>query len=727
MHRIKQGNLKIERGIFDLINNEILPKTEISQNEFWKSFENIIETLTPINKELLKTRDDLQKKIDNWYKTNKYDSTNLDKYKNFLKEIGYLVEQKEDFKIDTKNIDDEITLQAGPQLVVPVKNARFALNAANARWGSLYDALYGTDVISKEGDLAITKEYNKKRGEAVVTYAKEFLDESLALQKGSYKDVIEFKIVNNELIITLENDETTTLKDKEKFLGFIGEIENPQTLIFKNNNLHIQIQIDKNSFIGSLDKAFIKDVILEAAVTTIMDCEDSVAAVDAIDKAEVYKNWFGLMKGDLEDSFSKNGKTITRTLNEDITYKTIDGNSKTLHGRSLLFVRNVGHLMTNPAILDENDEEIFEGIMDCMITVLCSIVDIKGANSKSNSRQKSVYIVKPKMHGPKEVEFTVKTFEMVEDALKLPRNTIKIGIMDEERRTTLNLKECIRAAKSRVVFINTGFLDRTGDEIHTSMFAGAFVQKSKMKEQVWIKAYENSNVDIGLECGLQGFAQIGKGMWAMPDEMAKMMVEKINHPKSGANTAWVPSPTAAVLHSIHYHKVDVFEVQNNLKGNKRASLDELLTLPLMKDITILSKEEIKKELDNNAQTILGYVVRWIDSGIGCSKVLDINNVALMEDRATLRISSQHLANWIEHKVCTKDDVMDSLKAMAKVVDVQNTSDLSYINMAPSFDGYAFSAASDLIFKGISQPSGYTEPLLHKYRRELKNRRILMTN
>lgn len=719
MQRIKSGNLKIERGIFDLINNEILPKTEISQNEFWKSFENIIETLTPINKELLKTREDLQKKIDNWYKTNKYDSTNLDKYKNFLKEIGYLVEQKEDFKIDTKNIDDEITLQAGSQLVVPVKNARFALNAANARWGSLYDALYGTDVISKEGDLAITKEYNKKRGEAVVTYAKEFLDESLALQKGSYKDVIEFKIVNNELIITLENGETTTLKDKEKFLGFIGEIGNPQTLIFKNNNLHIQIQIDKNSFIGSLDKAFIKDVILEAAVTTIMDCEDSVAAVDAIDKAEVYKNWFGLMKGDLEDSFSKNGKTITRTLNEDITYKTIDGNSKTLHGRSLLFVRNVGHLMTNSAILDENDEEIFEGIMDCMITVLCSIVDIKGANSKSNSRQKSVYIVKPKMHGPKEVEFTVKTFEMVEDALKLPRNTIKIGIMDEERRTTLNLKECIRAAKSRVVFINTGFLDRTGDEIHTSMFAGAFVQKSKMKEQVWIKAYENSNVDIGLECGLQGFAQIGKGMWAMPDEMAKMMVEKINHPKSGANTAWVPSPTAAVLHSIHYHKVDVFEVQNNLKGNKRASLDELLTLPLMKNISILSKEEIKKELDNNAQTILGYVVRWIDSGIGCSKVLDINNVALMEDRATLRISSQHLANWIEHKVCTKDDVMESLKSMAKVVDVQNASDLSYINMAPSFDGYAFSAASDLIFKGISQPSGYTEPLLHKYRRELK--------
>lgn len=727
MHRIKQGNLKVEKIVFDLINNEILPKTEISQNEFWKSFENIIETLTPINKELLKTRDDLQKKIDNWYKTNKYDSTNLDKYKNFLKEIGYLVEQKEDFKIDTKNIDDEITLQAGPQLVVPVKNARFALNAANARWGSLYDALYGTDVISKEGDLAITKEYNKKRGEAVVTYAKEFLDESITLQKGSYKDVIEFKIVNNELIITLENGETTTLKDKEKFLGFIGEIGNPQTLIFKNNNLHIQIQIDKNSFIGCLDKAFIKDVILEAAVTTIMDCEDSVAAVDAIDKAEVYKNWFGLMKGDLEDSFSKNGKTITRTLNEDITYKTIDGNSKTLHGRSLLFVRNVGHLMTNPAILDENDEEVFEGIMDCMITVLCSIVDIKGANSKSNSRQKSVYIVKPKMHGPKEVEFTVKTFEMVEDALKLPRNTIKIGIMDEERRTTLNLKECIRAAKSRVVFINTGFLDRTGDEIHTSMFAGAFVQKSKMKEQVWIKAYENSNVDIGLECGLQGFAQIGKGMWAMPDEMAKMMVEKINHPKSGANTAWVPSPTAAVLHSIHYHKVDVFEVQNNLKGNKRVSLDELLTLPLMKDISILSKEEIKKELDNNAQTILGYVVRWIDSGIGCSKVLDINNVALMEDRATLRISSQHLANWIEHKVCTKDDVMDSLKAMAKVVDVQNTSDLSYINMAPSFDGYAFKAACDLIFEGISQPSGYTEPLLHKYRRELKNRRILMTN
>lgn len=719
MDRVIKGNLKVDRQLFSLINDEILPQTNILEEEFWTSFENIIKTLTPINKELLKLRDDFQNKLDNWYKTNKYDSSDLTEYKIFLKQIGYLVEEKKNFKINTQNVDEEISLQAGAQLVVPVKNARFALNAANARWGSLYDALYGTDVISQEGELAITKEYNKKRGEAVVNFAKEFLDVAISLEKGSFKDVKEFKIINNQFQVLLENGEITTLKNKEKFLGYIGKIDNLETLIFKNNNLHIQIVLDKNSFIGSMDKAFIKDIILEAAVTTIMDCEDSVAAVDASDKVEVYKNWFGLMSGNLKDTFNKNGKIITRKLNENITYQTLDGSFKTLQARSLLFVRNVGHLMKNPAILDENNEEIFEGIMDCMITSLCSLLDVKGLNSKTNSRQKSIYIVKPKMHGPKEVEFAVKTFEMVEDALKLPKNTIKIGIMDEERRTTLNLKECIRAAKSRVVFINTGFLDRTGDEIHTSMYCGAFVSKSKMKEQVWIKAYENSNVDIGLQCGLQGKAQIGKGMWAMPDEMAKMMVEKINHPKSGANTAWVPSPTAAVLHSIHYHKIDVFEVQNSLIGKKRASLDELLTLPLMDNISSLTKEEIKKELDNNAQTILGYVVRWIDSGIGCSKVLDINNIALMEDRATLRISSQHLANWIEHKVCTKEEVMNSLKSMAKIVDEQNISDSSYVNIAPFFNGYAFKAAVDLIFEGISQPSGYTEPLLHKYRRELK--------
>ncbi|MDZ7820038.1 MAG: malate synthase G [Aliarcobacter sp.] len=506
---------------------------------------------------------------------------------------------------------------------------------------------------------------------------------------------------------------------KKSVVGFTGSNENPTSIIFINNNLHIQILIDKESFIGKVDISGIKDVLLESAITTIMDCEDSVAAVDAIDKVEVYKNWFGLMNGALEDSFMKNEKLLTRKLNEDIRYKTLDEKEKTLHGRSLLFIRNVGHLMTNSAILDKNDEEIFEGIMDCMITVLCSLMDIKNKTNRVNSKEKNIYIVKPKMHGPKEVAFAVKTFEMVEDALNLSPNTIKIGIMDEERRTTLNLKECIRAAKSRIVFINTGFLDRTGDEIHTSMYAGTFVPKSKMKEQTWIKAYENSNVDIGLQCGLQGKAQIGKGMWAMPDEMAKMMNEKINHPKSGANTAWVPSPTAAVLHSMHYHKINVIEVQNSLIGKKRASIDELLTLPLLKNISSLSKDEIKNEIDNNAQSILGYVVRWIDEGIGCSKVPDINNIALMEDRATLRISSQHLANWIEHKICTKEEVLESLKQMAKVVDFQNKNDSTYKNMGPSFDGYAFKAACDLIFKGVSQPSGYTEPILHKYRQIFK--------
>jgi len=715
-YKVLEGNLTVDKSLYELINEEILPITTISKELFWKNFENIIEELTPENKALLKKRDAFQTLIDSWHINNKYNENSFSEYKNFLKQIAYLVEEKEDFKVETSNVDEEIKLQAGPQLVVPVKNARFALNAANARWGSLYDALYGTDVIPTNGELAITKEYNKKRGEAVVNYAKEHLDTVAPLKEGSHKDARSYKIVDNKLEIVLKNI-TTTLKDDSKFVAYEGEKENPRSIVFKNNNLHVIVEFDKDSFIGKLDIAGVKDIVVEAAVSTIMDCEDSIAAVDAQDKVEVYRNWFGLMKGDLEDSFEKGGKTVTRKLNSDKKYKTLDDKELTLHGRSLLFIRNVGHLMTNPAILDKDGNEVFEGIMDCMITTLAAIPDLTDKNEKKNSRTKSIYIVKPKMHGPEEVAFAVKLFNKVEKALNLPKNTIKIGIMDEERRTTINLKECIRQATKRVVFINTGFLDRTGDEIHTSMLAGTMTPKTKMKSETWIKAYETWNVDIGLECGLQGFSQIGKGMWAMPDEMAKMMDEKISHPKSGANTAWVPSPTAATLHSIHYHKVDVFSIQNELKGKRRASVDELLTIPLLKET--LSKETIKNEIDNNCQSILGYVVRWIDAGIGCSKVPDINNVALMEDRATLRISSQHLANWIEHKITSKEEVLESLKQMAKVVDKQNENDSSYINMAPSYDGYAFKAACALIFEGKEQPSGYTEPLLHKYRREYK--------
>ncbi|NVJ52994.1 MAG: malate synthase G [Campylobacteraceae bacterium] len=714
---IKVNNLKVDEKIYDLINEEILPETTIKKDIFWKNFESIIEQLTPENIALLKKRDELQEKIDSWHKTNTYEEETFSSYKSFLKEIGYLVEEKEEFKVETSNVDEEIALQAAPQLVVPVKNARFALNAANARWGSLYDALYGTDVIPTNGELAITKEYNEKRGKAVVNYAKEHLDAIAPLKDGSHKDVTSYKIVGNKLEVSID-DKKVELQNPEKLLGFEGEKDSLTSLVFKNNNLHVIVEFDKDSFIGKLDSAGIKDIVVEAAVTTIMDCEDSIAAVDALDKVEVYRNWFDLMKGELEDSFEKAGKTVTRTLNADKKYKTLDDKELVLHGRSLLFIRNVGHLMTNPAILDKDGNEIFEGIMDAVVTTLAAIPDLTNKNEKKNSRTKSLYIVKPKMHGPQEVSFAVKLFEKVEEALNLPENSIKIGIMDEERRTTINLKECIRQAKQRVVFINTGFLDRTGDEIHTSMLAGAMTPKTKMKSEAWISAYEKWNVDIGLECGLQGKAQIGKGMWAMPDEMAKMMKEKISHPQAGANTAWVPSPTAAVLHSMHYHKVEVTKVQEELKGNRRANVDELLTIPLLKEQ--LSKEEIKKEIDNNCQGILGYVVRWVDAGIGCSKVPDINNIALMEDRATLRISSQHLANWIEHGICSKEEVLESLKQMAKVVDKQNENDPSYENIAPSYDGYAFKAACDLVFEGKVQPSGYTEPLLHKYRLEYKN-------
>ena len=714
---INIGTLKVDKQLEELINKEILPSTNIKSDIFWKKFENIINELSPINKALLKKRDDLQTKIDNWHKNNTYDAKNLRPYKDFLKEIGYLVEEKEEFQISTENVDEEIALQAGPQLVVPLKNARFALNAANARWGSLYDALYGTDAISKEGEYAPTKEYNKKRGSQVVEFAKEHLDCVAPLKDASHKNVTSYFIEDKQLKIILKKGFLTTLDDSSQFVGFRGDKKNPSAILLKNNNLHVEIQIDKESFIGKLDSAGVKDILVEAAITTIMDCEDSIAAVDAQDKVEVYRNWFGLMKGTLEENFIKGNKTVLRTLQNDRVYKTADNKELTLHGRSLLFIRNVGHLMTNPSILNKDGNEVFEGIMDSMITVLAALPDINNTNEKSNSRTKSIYIVKPKMHGPQEVAFAINTFEMVEEALDLPINTIKIGIMDEERRTTINLKECIRAAKERVVFINTGFLDRTGDEIHTSMLAGAFVPKTQMKQQAWIKAYEEWNVDIGLECGLQGKAQIGKGMWAMPDEMAAMLEQKIVHPKSGANTAWVPSPTGAVLHSIHYHKVNVPSIQNELKNRTRANLDDLLTLPLLEDT--LTKEQIKLELDNNCQGLLGYVVRWIDAGIGCSKVPDINNIGLMEDRATLRISSQHITNWLEHKICTKEEVMNSLKNMAVVVDKQNEKDPTYNSIAPSFDGIAFKAACDLVFKGKIQPAGYTEPLLHEYRKLYK--------
>lgn len=715
---IKQGNLQVDKDLFKLINDEIIPETNIDIEKFWKDFEMIIEDLTPINKKLLEKRDELQEKIDTWHKNNEFDKNDLTIYKNFLKEIGYLVEEKENFNINTSNVDIEISLQAGPQLVVPVKNARFALNAANARWGSLYDALYGSDVISKEGELSITKEYNKLRGTKVVEFARKHLDLVSPLKMGSHMDSVEYFISDKKLHIRLKDGTVTTLLDEEKCVGYKKE-STLKSVLLKNNNLHVEILFDKDNFIGELDNADIKDIVVEAAITTIMDCEDSVAAVDAQDKVEVYKNWFGLMQGSLTDAFEKNGKILKRELNKDKIYKNLDDKELILHGRSLLFIRNVGHLMTNPAILDKDGNEVFEGIMDAMITVLAAIPDINKTNKKSNSRTKSVYIVKPKMHGPEEVAFTVEIFERVEEALNLSKNTIKIGIMDEERRTTINLKECIRAAKERVVFINTGFLDRTGDEIHTSMLAGAIVPKSQMKQQAWIKAYEDSNVDIGLECGLQGKAQIGKGMWAMPDEMAAMLDQKIAHPKSGANTAWVPSPIGAVLHSIHYHQINVIKQQNELKKRQRAKLDDILTIPLLDKDKVLTTKEIKFELDNNAQSILGYVVRWIDAGIGCSKVPDIHNLGLMEDRATLRISSQFLANWIEHKICTKDEVLDSLKSMAIIVDKQNENDKNYKNIAPLYEGIAFKAACDLIFKGKTQPSGYTEPLLHMYRREYK--------
>tara|TARA_A100001015_G_scaffold129933_1_gene144176 strand:- start:257 stop:2419 length:2163 start_codon:yes stop_codon:yes gene_type:complete len=716
---INHGSLKVSKELNDLINKKVCSGIDVNPDSFWDSLEKIIEEFTPKNKALLEKREDLQKKIDEWHLAN---NKPIDKaeYKNFLKEIGYLLEEADDFSIETKNVDPEIASIAGPQLVVPVMNARFALNAANARWGSLYDALYGTDVISEEEGAEKAGAYNPKRGAKVIEFSKKFLDENLPLSNGSYKDITAFQIKEGKLQITLSDQTQTTIEDDSKFIGYVGSEENPTGILLKNNLLHLEIQIDRNDSIGSDDPAGIKDVLVESAITTIQDCEDSVAAVDGTDKAQVYGNWLGLMKGDLSETFEKNGESLTRTLNKDREYLDSSGKSFSLPGRSTMLVRNVGHLMTNPGILDGDNQEVFEGIMDAMFTITIAKHDLLSSGKFLNSRAKSIYIVKPKMHGPEEVKFTCDLFAVVEKAVGLDPLTVKVGIMDEERRTTVNLKECIKVAKDRVIFINTGFLDRTGDEIHTSMEAGPFIKKSEMKQQPWIAAYEDWNVDTGLETGFKGKAQIGKGMWPMPDEMLNMYETKTMHPEAGADCAWVPSPTAATLHALHYHQLNVPSVQEDLIKRAKASLEDILEIPLLKNPEELSAEEIQAELDNNAQGILGYVVRWVDQGVGCSKVPDINNVGLMEDRATCRISSQHIANWLHHGLTNEDQVIETMKKMAQVVDDQNKGDPKYENMSPDYSGHAFKAACALVLEGRNQPSGYTEPILHSKRLEYKS-------
>ena len=711
---IKCGSLNIHSVLDKFLKDEVLPGLDLKSDEFWEKFEDLLKEFHQRNKDLLAKRSLLQDQISSWHRNNDFD---LNEYKKFLQEIGYLEEVPDDFKITTRNTDPEISSIPGPQLVVPIMNARFALNATNARWGSLYDALYGTNVISEDGGASRAGPYNEIRGDKVINFSKQFLDDCFPLKEFSYREIANISIKDQRLLFRTEQNQNTYLEDEKQFKGFNGDVDNPSDILLVNNRLHVEIQIDPTHPVGKSDKANIKDIILESAVSTIQDCEDSVAAVDAEDKVIAYRNWLGLMKGDLSESFKKNGKQITRVLKDDREYKDIEGNTFSLPGRSLLLVRNVGHLMQNPSVILENGDEVYEGILDAMFTICISLYDLKNLNTLSNSKNKSMYIVKPKMHGSEEVAFTCDLFEAIEQIFNLEKNTVKVGIMDEERRTTINLKSCIEKAKERIIFINTGFLDRTGDEIHTSMEAGPMVPKSEMKSQAWINAYEDWNVDIGISCGLNGKAQIGKGMWAMPDEMKEMLMNKIVHPLSGATCAWVPSPTAATLHAMHYHEVDVLTRQDELSSRQLADIDKILTIPLLKEE--LDKDLIRNEIANSAQGILGYVVRWIDQGIGCSKVPDINNVGLMEDRATCRISSQHISNWLYHGICSEEEIIDIFKEMALIVDEQNKDDPNYQKMGSNFSGFAFQASLDLALKGANQPSGYTEPLLHKWRLESK--------